>query len=142
MIDCALSVTKNTKNLHLYPPALLRIQQWKSHPQLGISWQHWHFIKLLLHVTMNIHQLCLFIHVLAIFYVTVCIKPILKVASMTFIKKMWLHSMIICFYNITDSNCFWFIYTKWTIFSNLESISQRKEIAFSDYCFITRCSRP
>ena len=140
MIDCALSVTKNTKNLHLYPLALLRIQQWKSHPQLGISWQHWHFIKLLLHVTMNIHQLCLFIHVLAIFYVTVCIKPILKVASMTFIKKMWLHSIIICFYNITDSNCFYHMTNH--VVSNLESISQTKEISYLDYCIATRCSRP
>ena len=140
MIDCALSVTKNTKNLHLYPPALLRIQQWKSHPQLGISWQHWHFIKLLLHVTMNIHQLCLFIHVLAIFYVTVCIKPILKVASMTFIKKMWLHAMIICFYNFTDSNCFYNMTNH--VVSNLESISQTKEISYLDYCIATRCSRP
>ena len=140
MIDCALSVTKNTKNLHLYPPALLRTQQWKSHPQLGISWQHWHFIKLLLHVTMNIHQLCLYIHVLAIFYVTVCIKHTLEAVSMLFYKKD----------NSTSNDDRVFHKTRQALFLpydqncrlNFKLISHTKETFFLYFGFVTRCSRP
>ena len=138
MIDCALSVTKNTKNLHLYPPALLRIQQWKSHPQLGISWQHWHFIKLLLHVTMNIHQLCLYIHVLAIFYVTVCIKHILEAVSMFFYKKDISTN--------NDDRVFrnrnYFYNMAYNIFLILDQFLKQQKYYFLYFCFVTRCSRP